>query len=81
MSVKKKISKGNYLLWRHGKKMGSNIAKTIYEILVRWHLLDCLNAWGGSKPTIRKPLDQTLKRIWSKIGAKKSHTPNRLQKH
>ena len=81
MTVKKKISKGNYLLWRHGKKMGSNIAKTIYESFVRCHLLYCLNAWGGAKPTIRKPLDLTIKRIWSKIGAKKSHTLNRLQKH
>jgi len=80
-SVKKKISKGNYLLWRHGKKMGTTTAKTIYESFVRCHLLYCLNAWGGVKPSIRKPLDQTLRRIWSKIGSKKIHTLNRLQKH
>ena len=80
-AVNKKISKGNYLLWRHGKKMGPNIAKTIYESFVRCHLLYCMNAWGGAKPPIRKPLDQTLKRIWSKIGVKKAHTLNRLQKH
>ena len=80
-SVKKKISKGNYLLWRHGKKMGTSTAKIIYESFVRCHLLYCLNAWGGVKPSIRKTLDQTLRRIWSKIGAKKIHTLNRLQKH
>ena len=80
-AVKRKISKGNYLLWRHGKKMGANVAKTIYESFVRCHLLYCLNAWGGVKPSIRKQLDQTLKRIWSKIGAKKMHTLNRLQKY
>jgi hypothetical protein len=79
-AVKKKIGKGNYLLWRHGKRIGTEIAKTIYESFVRCHLLYCLNAWGGVKPVIRKPLDQTIKRIWSKIGPKKMHTLNRLQK-
>jgi len=80
-SVKKKISKGNYLLWRHGKKLGPSVAKTIYDSFVRCHLIYCLNAWGGVKKSIRKPLDQTIKRIWSKIGSKKLHTLNRLQKH
>jgi hypothetical protein len=80
-SVKKKVSKGNYLLWRHGRKMSPAIAKIMYESFVRCHLLYCLNAWGGVKPSIRKPLDQILKRIWSKIGNKRMHTLNRLQKY
>ncbi len=32
-SVKKKISKGNYLLWRHGKKLGPSVAKASLDVI------------------------------------------------
>ena len=77
--VKKKVSKGNYLLWRHGKKMSLNMKKLIYESFVRCHLLYCLPVWGGAKLTILKPLNKLLHKTWAKIGKRKSHTLTRLR--
>ena len=41
-SIVKKISKANYLLWRHGKKLNIFTKKVIYESFARSHLLYCL---------------------------------------
>ena len=49
--VSKKISKGNYLLWRHKKKLNPLTRKLIYESFIRSHLLYCITVWGGSKKT------------------------------
>ena len=80
-SVKKKISKANYLLWRHRKRLKIETKKLMYESFVRSHLLYCLTVWGGAKQCNLKPLNQSLRKIWSKIGAKKQHTLNRLKEH
>ncbi len=47
--VKKKIGKGNYLLWRHKNKLSLNMKRTIYESFVRCHLTYCLAVWGAKK--------------------------------
>ena len=78
-AVTKKIGKGNYLLWRHGKKLSINMKKVIYESFVRCHLLYVLTAWGSVSNVIKKPLEKLLARIHSKIGPRKMHTKNRLQ--
>ena len=77
----KKISKGNYLLWRHGKKMPIGLKKTIYECFIRCHVLYCLPVWGGAKQIALKPLNRMLHKSWAKIGKRKSHTLHRLGKH
>ena len=78
-AVTKKIGKGNYLLWRHGKKLSIKMKKVIYESFVRCHLLYVLTAWGSVSNVIKKPLEKLLARIHSKIGPRKMHTKNRLQ--
>jgi hypothetical protein len=45
-SVEKKISKGNYLLWRYRKLLNNSSKKVLYESFVRCHLLYGLNVWG-----------------------------------
>ena len=77
-SVNKKISKANYLLWRHRKKLTLDTKKLLYESFVRSHLLYCITVWGGANNTNLKPLNQSLRKIWRKIGKKKQHTLNRL---
>ncbi len=47
--VKKKISKGNYILWRYRNKLTVNMKKTIYESFIRTHLTYCLSVWGAKK--------------------------------
>ena len=79
--VEKKISKGNYLLWRHGKKMSIALKKIIYECFIRCHILYCLPVWGGATQISLKPLNKLLHKSWAKIGKRKSHTLNRLQKY
>ena len=78
--IEKKIAKGNYLLWRHGKKMNIKLKKVIYESFIRCHLLYCITIWGGAKQLFIKPLNKVLHKAWSKIGGKKIHTQNRLKK-
>jgi len=80
-SIIKKINKGNYLLWRHGKKLSVNMQKTIFESFVRCHILYGLTVWGGASKTIIKPLQTSLSKVWSKIGNRKMHTLNRLEKY
>ena len=78
-AVTKKIGKGNYLLWRHGRKLSIAMKKVIYESFVRCHLLYSLIVWGATSKVILKPLEQTLARIWTKIGPRRMHTHNRLK--
>jgi len=47
-SVQKKISKGNYLLWRYRKELNLSSKKVLYESFVRCHILYGLNIWGGA---------------------------------
>ncbi len=77
-SVTKKIGKGNYLLWRHNKKLSLSMKKMVYESFVRCHLLYGITLWGGASPTTLKPLEKVLSKIWSKIGPRRMHTLNRL---
>ena len=79
--VEKKISKGNYLLWRHSNKTSISLKKIIYESFVRCHILYCLPVWGGAKICNLKPLTKLLSKTWSKIGKRHSHTLNRLKKY
>jgi hypothetical protein len=67
-SVCKKVSKGNYLLWRHKKKLNLETQKLIYESFVRSHLLYCLTVWGSARAEALRPLVKLLKKIWKKIG-------------
>jgi hypothetical protein len=48
--VIKKLNKGNYLLWRHNRKLSIPMKKVIYESFVRCHLLDGITVWGGELP-------------------------------
>jgi len=79
--VKKKIGKGNYLLWRHKKKLTINMKKSIYECFVRCHLSYCLVVWGAKKSNHKNELIKILKRIWTKIGQRYIHTNERLKEH
>ena len=80
-NVVKKIGKGNYLLWRHGKKLNISTKKVLYESFIRSHLLYCLTVWGSAKNSVLKPLQTILRKTWKKIGPYKQHTLNRLQQH
>ncbi len=79
--MEKKIAKGNYLLWRHGRKMNLETQKLIYESFIRCHLLYGLTVWGGASNVVLKPLIRQLHKSWRKIGQKKMHTLPRLQKY
>lgn len=80
-NVIKKISKGNYILWRHSKKLDIPTKKVLYESFVRSHLLYCLPVWGSAKNTVLKPLINSIKKIWKRIGPYKLHTLNRLKNY
>jgi len=77
--VEKKIAKGNYLLWRHKKKLNLSIKRLIYESFVRSHLLYCISVWGGASNVVLKPLDKAVHKVWKKIGNYKMHTLDRLK--
>jgi hypothetical protein len=77
-AVLKKISKGNYLLWRHNNKLSTQMKKVIYESFIRCHLLYGITVWGGAKKIVLKPLRQLVSKIWSKFGRRNMHTLNRL---
>ena len=77
--VSKKISKGNYLLWRHKKKLNPLTRKLIYESFIRSHLLYCITVWGGAKKLALKPVNSLLSRAWKKMGNYRQHTFNRLK--
>ena len=80
-NIVKKISKANYLLWRHGKKLNTPTKKVIYESFARSHMLYCLTVWGSAKNSIIKPLNSLLSKIWRKIGNLRQHTLNRLTEY
>ena len=80
-NVKKKIGKGNYLLWRYRAKLSSVMKKTIYESFVRTHLTYCLSVWGSNKTSCLQELKKLIKKIWTKIGKRKQHTNQRLIEH
>ena len=79
--VRKKIGKGNYLLWRYKNKLTINMKRTIYESFVRTHLTYCLSVWGAKKSQQLTNLKKNIKKIWSKIGQRKQHTNPRLIEH
>jgi hypothetical protein len=79
--VKKKIAKGNYLLWRYRIKLSNNMKKTIYESFVRSHLTYCISIWGAKKSTKLTELKTQLKKIWKKIGTYPQHTNAKLIEH
>jgi len=78
-AVKKKVGKGNYLLWRYKNKLSDVIKKVIYESFVRTHLTYCLPVWGAKKTQELAELTKTLKRVWRKIGPRMIHTNERLK--
>ena len=80
-SIKKKIGKGNYLLWRYKNKLTIKMKKTIYESFVRTHVTYCLPVWGAKQTLEKTELKKQLKKIWSKIGLRKQHTNERLKEH
>ncbi len=62
-SVKKKIGKGNYLLWRYKNRLTQRMKKTIYESFVRTHLTYCLIVWGAKKTSELANLKKFVKKI------------------
>ena len=77
-NVRKKIGKGNYLLWRYRNRLTASMKKTIYESFVRTHITYCLSVWGAKKSAANTELKKQLKRIWKKIGQRTQHTNSRL---
>ena len=80
-AVVKKISKGNYLLWRYKNKLSTNLKKIIYESFVRCHILYGLTIWGGASAQVLKPVEKMLAKIWSKFGRQRMHTLTRLKSY
>ena len=80
-NIKKKIGKGNYLLWRYKKLLSTNMSKTLYECFVRCHLTYCILVWGGKPSGNLTDLKKLIKRIWTKIGTRRQHTNTRLIEH
>ncbi len=76
--VKKKIGKGNYILWRYRNKLSVNMKRTIYESFIRTHLTYCLSVWGAKKTGALNELKKQIKKTWSKIGQRRQHTNKRL---
>ena len=71
-NIKKKIGKGNYLLWRYKNKLTQPMKRTIYESFVRTHINYCLLVWGAKKTIAHTELRKQIKRIWKKNREKKS---------
>jgi len=80
-NVKKKIGKGNYLLWRYKNKLTLPMKKVIYESFIRTHITYCLSVWGAKKSQSLTELKKLLKKSWTKIGQRKQHTNERLKNH
>ncbi len=78
--VCKKISKGNYLLWRHKRKLNSSTRKLLYESFVKSHILYCITVWGRAKKVVLKPLNSLLSKIWKKLDNTKEHTFTKLKR-
>jgi len=79
--VKKKIGKGNYILWRYRNKLSVNMKRTIYESFIRTHLTYCLSVWGAKKTGALNELKKQIKKTWSKIGQRRQHTNKRLMEN
>jgi len=77
--LKKKIGKGNYLLWRYKNKLTLKMKRTIYESFIRTHLTYCLPVWGAKRTSALAELKKTIKKIWTKIGTRFQHTNTRLR--
>ncbi len=80
-NVKKKIGKGNYLLWRYKNRTTIPMKKVIYESFIRSHLTYCLSVWGAKKSQTLTELKKLVKKSWTKIGMRKQHTNERLKEH
>jgi hypothetical protein len=80
-NIKKKIGKGNYLLWRYKNKLTNIMKKTIYESFIRCHINYCLIVWGAKKTAAITELKKLVKKTWIKIGKRKQHTHERLIEH
>jgi len=80
-SVEKKVSKGNYLLWRYNKILNISSKKAIYESFVRSHLLYGLNVWGGAATNKLADLNKILQKVWKKFGTRFMHTKKRLNSY
>ena len=80
-NIKKKIGKGNYLLWRYKNKLTQPMKRTIYESFVRTHINYCLLVWGAKKTNAHTELRKQIKRIWRKIGKRNQHTNERLMEN
>jgi hypothetical protein len=80
-NIKKKIGKGNYLLWRYKNKLTQSMKRTIYESFVRTHINYCLLVWGAKKTNAHTELRKQIKRIWRKIGKRNQHTNERLMEN
>ena len=79
--VRKKIGKGNYLLWRYRNRLTINMKRTIYESFIRTHITYCLSIWGAKKTALLTELKKVVKKSWSKIGIRHQHTNERLAEH
>ena len=77
--IKKKIGKGNYLLWRYRQKLSLKMKKTIYESFIRTHITYCLSIWGAKRTESLNELKKLVKKSWSKIGLRRQHTNDRLR--
>jgi len=77
-SVVKKISKGNYLLWRYRKELNFSSKKVLQESFIKSHLLYGLSVWGGASNTKLKLIESPLKKVWRKFGQGYMHTYERL---
>jgi len=79
--IKKKIGKGNYLLWRYRNRLTDKMKETIYECFIRSHLTYCISVWGAKKTNSLTELKKLVKKSVTKIGKRKQHTNERLTKH
>jgi len=61
-NVKKKIGKGNYLLWRYKNRTTLPMKKVIYESFIRTHLTYCLTVWGAKKTQAQTDLKKLVKK-------------------
>ena len=62
-SVKKKISRGSYILSKIRHYVDIQTLKMLYYSLIHPHLNYCITSWGGAPPTTWKPLYILQKKI------------------
>jgi len=80
-NVKKKIGKGNYLLWRYKNRTTLPMKKVVYESFIRTHITYCLSVWGAKKSQQLTELKKLVKKYWTKTGQRRQHTNERLKEH